>query len=90
MLESKIKIKIMDYLKTIKDGYFFRVQQGKYSVSGISDIIGIWQGRLCAIEVKVKGNTMTKLQAQFQEKIKNMGGVAICAYDVEDVKKWIK
>lgn len=90
MIEKAIQIKIIKYLKTVEDGYFFKVQQGKYSQSGISDIIGLWQGRFCAIEVKAKGNSMTPLQAMFQKTITACGGIAICAYDVEDVKKWIK
>ena len=90
MLEKAIQAKIIKYLKTVEGGFFFKIPQGKYSLVGISDIIGIWHGRVVAIEVKAGNNTMTPLQAHFQNIIRERGGIAICAFSLEDVQSWIK
>lgn len=90
MLEKNIQAKILKYLKTIPNSYFFKVAQGKFSQGGISDILGLYRGQFVAIEVKADGNKMTPLQARFQDIIKRSGGIAICAYSLEDVQQWIK
>jgi len=88
--EGKIKNEIMKYLKQIPDGYFFRVAQGKFSQSGISDILGVYRSKFVAIEAKVKGNSTTPLQQQFLRKVALAQGIAIVAYSVKDVSELIK
>lgn len=90
MKEALIQKKIIAYLKTVQSGFFFKVPQGKYSLVGISDIIGVWTGRFCAIEVKAEGGVMTPLQQRFIELVKQHGGLGICVHSVEEVKQWIK
>jgi hypothetical protein len=61
-------------------------------MAGISDLIGIIDGRFIAIEVKVEeeGNDATKLQKWFIDRVNKCGGIAFVAYSLEDVKKKIE
>jgi hypothetical protein len=55
-------------------------------VEGISDIIGILPGgRFLAIETKVRPNKPTKVQRAFLDAVTLAGGLAIVAYDLDDV-----
>jgi len=53
------------------------------SVQGISDILGIWQGKPLAIEVKRPGNKPTEMQNDFLHRFANAGGLAIVAFSLE-------
>lgn len=52
---------------------------------GVSDIIGIWQGRYLAIEVKRPGLELTKYQELFINRVNKEGGLAFMAKSVDDV-----
>jgi len=88
MNERYIKKKIMDYLKTLEDGYFFPYYPAVYGHSGVSDILGLYRGIFVAIEVKYGKNKVTKLQENFLMQVAQRGGLAIIAYSLEDVKKF--
>lgn len=56
------------------------------SINGISDIIGVLRdGRFLAIECKVAGKKPSPDQVTFLEAIRKSGGVAVVAYELEDV-----
>lgn len=58
----------------------------KYGLKGSADIIGILpDGRFLAIECKANKNKLSVAQNQFLKNIKSNGGVAICAYSLDDV-----
>ncbi len=63
--ESQIEAAILDYLNSLKDGFFWknpssgffdgkvmRKHSSKYAINGASDVIGVFRGRFCAFEVK--------------------------------------
>ncbi len=54
---------------------------------GISDIIGIYQGRFLAIEVKTPKGKLTDSQRAFIQRVNREGGIAFVARSVEDVIK---
>jgi hypothetical protein len=57
-------------------------------VRGGSDIIGLTKdGRFLAVECKIGTNKLTELQMEFLFEISKRGGVAITAYDVDDLEK---
>lgn len=78
MTETAIKAKIMAALKG--RGFFFRAGAGPYSRSGVSDILGVYNGRFVAIEVKTpevyrgKLNGATENQARFHTLVEDAGG----------------
>jgi len=55
---------------------------------GVSDILGVLPGgRFLAVEVKRPGGKISPQQLDFISNIRDSGGLAFIAYDVEDVQK---
>ena len=102
MLEKHIQAQILHYL-ALKNVFHWRnntggaTYQGKngkksfvrFGQPGMSDILGIYKGKFLAIEVKRPGGKVTELQKKFLEAIESNDGIAILAYDLDDVKKVI-
>ena len=60
----------------------------KIGMKGSSDIIGVHKdGRFIAIECKIGKNKTTPAQDYFLEEIKRHGGIALIAYDLDDVER---
>jgi len=56
------------------------------SLNGVSDLLGILNnGRLCAIEVKIKGGKVSDNQKRFIDEVNKRGGLAFVAYSLDDV-----
>lgn len=53
------------------------------SVSGVSDILGVWDGHPFAIEVKVPGKNPTAAQDEFLRNFAAAGGISIVARSLE-------
>lgn len=100
-LEKDIQREILQFLKG-KPGYYWRNQSGgvfdpkrgiflannsEFSPKGVSDILGICDGRLIAIEVKNAKGKVSPEQVQFIERITAHGGVAFVARSVQDVEE---
>lgn len=102
--EGLIKRQICDYLNLFSDRCFFWVTQshgvwdqkrkiflnmrGRYQIKGVSDIMGIWDGKPLAIEVKTKTGKLSDHQKIFLAKFQDYGGIAFVARSVEDVKNY--
>jgi Holliday junction resolvase len=54
---------------------------------GVPDILGVWNGRALAIEVKKPDGQISKEQVQFLEEFCSLGGIGFVAKSVEDVVK---
>ena len=52
---------------------------------GISDILGIWEGRFLAIEIKTKTGRVSDHQKEFLRCINQFGGLGFVARSVDDV-----
>jgi hypothetical protein len=64
----------------------YRKNTGKYSINGVSDILGILPGgKFLAIEVKSASGKLSDDQKFFINQIKLKGGVAFTARSIEDV-----
>ena len=65
--------------------FHWRVQQGLGAEPGVSDVLGIYDGRLLAIETKAPGKKVKPGSAQdrFLQNIHTHGGIAIEADSVE-------
>ncbi len=87
-LEKDNKKDIKKFLKTLKpDGFFFNIQQGMLSRAGISDTLGVYQGRFFALECKSKDGGPTPLQRVFLRLVTKAGGIAGVVKTVADVKE---
>ncbi len=65
------------------------MENGKYFIpiglKGKSDILGIYEGKFLAIEVKRPNGIVSEDQAYFIERINKEGGIAFIATCLEDV-----
>jgi hypothetical protein len=100
--EQIIKLQISGYLRHIPGLVFwwnqsqgvydakrgiYRKRKGAYERSGVSDIVGCWNGKFLAIEVKSKVGKPTEEQSRFLEDIVSHGGIAFIANSVEQVEE---
>lgn len=60
------------------------------SSNGVSDILGIYQGRMLAVEVKMPKGRVSQDQQNFLEEVTNHGGIAMIARSVEEVIERLK
>ena len=83
--EADITRQIRQYLD-IKGIFHWKQWQGPMSQpKGVSDIIGIYNGRFLAIEIKKPGGALTPMQAAFIMKVNAHGGIGFMATSVNDV-----
>jgi len=59
------------------------------TMKGVSDILGVFQGRLLAIEVKSAKGRISPEQEQFLSQINQEGGVAFVARSIQDVEDYL-
>lgn len=85
MLESALTKSIMKKLRG-KGGFWIKIHGGPFQVLGIPDIIGCYQGRFCAFEVKRPGRDLTPIQAATIQMIKKAGGVALKITSFEEAE----
>lgn len=67
----------------------FRKSNSKHQIKGVSDILGIFNGRMLAIEVKTPKtkNRTTAEQKAFIDMVNSNGGIAFVADSIECVQK---
>lgn len=64
----------------------YRKNMSKFSLNGTSDILGIIEGKLLAIEVKSETGRVSDAQKKFLNEVNAQGGVAFVARNVMDVE----
>lgn len=100
--EASIQKAILDYLK-LKGHFPIRINtQGvpmwnegnrlkgfrPSPMKGVADILGVTKkGQFFAIEVKKKGNKPSPEQIHFLKEVESRGGIAMVAYNLDDVIK---
>lgn len=83
--EADITKQIRDVLN-LKGIWHWKQWQGPMSEpKGVSDILGCFEGKLLAIEVKVPGRKPSLEQLGFLDNVNVAGGIGFVAYSVEDV-----
>ena len=91
MLESALQRKIQKYLKdNLPNAVVWKNHGNQYSVIGLPDIMCVYEWKIICIEVKISGNTPTKLQEITLKKLKEAGAITGIAYSIEDVQKIIE
>ena len=101
-MEQQLQKTIIDYLRLKKcvvvkfRSVGIKKENGSYIPmpnleKGVSDLIACMpDGRYLAVEIKQKGNHATPDQQSFIERIKKNNGIALVAFNLEDVMKIIK
>jgi penicillin-binding protein-related factor A (putative recombinase) len=106
LLEKDIEKAILRYLELLPECYAWRnntmgvydakkgIYRGtwsKYSIKGVSDIIGVYKGRPLFLEVKRDEKTKpTFHQQMFLRRVKDLGAIAEVVWSVEQVKELLK
>ena len=83
--ESELTSAIRSLLKTAGVFAWKNWSGPMSSPKGIADILGCWQGRFVAIEVKRPGGRTTPEQERFLEAVRRHGGIAFVARSIDDV-----
>lgn len=73
--ETPIQQDIQKALGKLPGIWYFKTHGSMYQMFGIPDIIGCYQGRFFAIEVKKPGKQPTKLQERVLNQIRDAGGL---------------
>lgn len=96
MKEKEFQRKVIKYLNSLPNTWFFKVWGGGYQKAGIPDLICCMSGIFVAIELKADDGKPTALQKFNINKINAAGGIGIILYPnnfedfrnkVEEVKK---
>jgi len=82
--EQQLQAKILKYLKA-RGAYTVKVITA--NKAGVPDILACYKGKFYGIEVKVGYNKTSGLQDANLQMIRRSGGIAIVAYNLEDVKE---
>ncbi len=84
ILEKEITKGIRDYLK-LRGIWHYKQWQGLGSLHGISDIIGILNGRYLAVEVKGLNKIPSEKQQAFLDRVTDEGGIGLVVHSVEEL-----
>lgn len=102
--EQLVKHAIMDYLRLMPKAKFFWVKStgtydpvakifrrsnSRWEIRGVSDILGVMNGRFIAIEVKSAKGRVTPEQKLFIDQVNACGGLGFVARSVADVAERI-
>jgi len=85
--ESKIQTEIVKYLK--KEGHWV-IKVMRANENGCPDLLCcLNNGKFIAIEVKTGYNKPSEWQKKHINKINDIGGLAICAWSLDEVKSFV-
>ena len=100
MKEKDIQKQILDWLRWHKvfcwksnTAGIYRKSTDSYipaGMRGISDIIGIFNGRMICIEVKMPKKKPSEFQQRFIDSINKSGGIAFVAHSLDEVETNLK
>ena len=100
-LEKEVEKSILEFLEWYP-GYFwknnsvgvydarkgvYRKAKSKYIINGVSDILGVLNGKFIAIEVKSAKGRLSESQKEFLYQVNEEGGIGFVARSVEDVRR---
>lgn len=89
MREKQIENIIKKYLAS-KGVWYIKHHANKFTKVGVPDVLGCWQGKFVAIEVKTPVGVLSELQKYNLKAISDAGGISIVARCLEDVEEVIK
>lgn len=83
--EAVITNGIRQFLKMLNIFHWKQWQGPMSQPRGVSDILGIYNGQMLAIEVKKPGGKLSEYQEQFIKTVNKNGGIAFMATSIDDV-----
>lgn len=83
--ESHFQSKAIELIKNL-GGYVIKIHVSAYESQGEPDLVVCYLGKFIAFELKVDGNTTSKLQEYKINKIQQAGGIAKAVYCLKDIE----
>jgi hypothetical protein len=84
-LESDLSRDVIEYLNGVPQCWAYKSHGGAYQRAGIPDIVGCYKGRFFGVELKVRDKYPSALQRKTLQEIRDVGGLAITAWDLDTV-----
>lgn len=87
--EGKLARKIISMLHE-HGAYAWKNHGNEFMPVGLPDIVGVYRGRMIAIEVKMPGNDLAPMQVYRIERIRTAGGLVLApCYTVDAAREWL-
>lgn len=84
--ESAFQEEVLQYLRTNVGGYWIKIHVSSYQSEGEPDIVGCYNGRFYAFELKTIVGKPSKLQEYKLGQIRGAGGTALVVNDLQQIK----
>lgn len=68
----------------------FRKKNSRFQKRGVADILGVYNGRALAIEVKSKKGVLSGYQKEFLQEFSDAGGIALMVRSLDEVIRFFK
>lgn len=86
MTETQLKTKVVCLLKRELPGAYILHPSEKF-VSGVPDLFILHHGVFAAIELKIKGNSATRLQLVTLQRLSDAGAITAVCYELDEVRR---
>lgn len=75
-----------------RGAFVWKVHGNEYTMAGLPDIVGVYNGKMIAVETKMPGRrgNVSKVQALRHDQIRSAGGVVVVATSVEEALEVLK
>ena len=84
--EGTVKLKIKEYLKSLEPSlWVFCPMSNGYGKRGVPDFVGVYRGRMFAIEAKAPGGKPKPWQERCMAEMANAGALVILADNIDTV-----
>ena len=74
--ETRLKTRVLEALRALPRSWWYKVPGSVYGRRGTPDILGCWDGRFVALELKAPKGRVTALQRATLDDIRGAGGFA--------------
>lgn len=91
--EGAVKQKVKNLLDGYKpDCWYFLPAARAYGSAGVPDFIGVFMGRMFAVETKAGKNKPTTMQVRQMDRIRQAGGKVFVIYgtNVYELAEWLR
>ena len=81
--ESRLSRKIMAALRE-RGAMVWKNHGSQYMTAGLPDIVGVYNGKMIAIETKMPGGRLSEIQKHRLEEMRQAGASVVVAHSVEE------
>ena len=85
-LERKFQKDVLFFLRKVVGGHWIKIHASAYQLEGEPDIVGVYNGKFYAFELKQGKYQATELQLYKLEQIRKAGGIAEVIRDLDQLR----